>query len=565
MYNEYDDEKNLTGSGTNPDSGNNSSSYDHPAAGEDTAQINQETVNKSINDMSQSSEDTFPQNGIYRMKFENGQDKDSDSGYNTAYHSYSNYNSSRSAQENYYNDGGYSAGNGSGAGNGSNSAGGAGYDGGYSYYQQSSQQDGRYTQNRRQRRRSKNKKGGTGRQLAKVVCFGLVFGLVAGGTMWGVNTLGNMATGSSVSSTQTATDSDFSIDVVKISSTNVETIEATDVSEIVSEAEASIVAVNTLIQTTAQDIFGRTYSQEGSGAGSGIIFSEEDDLLYIVTNYHVIESATEVSINFVDDSTATAQILGYDSDADIAVLTVDMSQLSEDTLDTIKIAVLGDSDTLQVGEGAIAIGNALGYGQSVTTGTISAVNREIQMTDGTMTMIQTDAAINEGNSGGALLNTKGEVIGINTAKLYGETVEGMGYAIPINSALETINDILSGNVKTDEDTASLGIYGGTISDAYTQTYGWPAGVYVSSVIDNSAAQRAGIQAGYIITAFNGETVTTIEELQEAIQACSPGDEVTITVQVPDEQGQYTEELTLTTLLGSVAETNANSSTETTQQ
>ena len=316
---------------------------------------------------------------------------------------------------------------------------------------------------------------------------------------------------------------------------------------------------------TSQDFFGRTYSQEGAGAGSGIIFSEEDGTMYIVTNYHVIENSTEVNVTFSDDSTASAQIQGYDSDADIAVLTVDMSQLSEDTLNTVKIAVLGDSDTLQVGEGAIAIGNALGYGQSVTTGTISAVDREVQMTDGTKTMIQTDAAINEGNSGGALLNTKGEVIGINSAKLYGETVEGMGYAIPINSALETINNILSGNVKTDENTASLGIYGGTISEAYTQTYGWPAGVYVSSVIDNSAAQRAGIQAGYIITAFNGEAVTSIEQLQEAIKACSPGDEATITVQVPNEQGQYTEELTLTTLLGSVAETNANSNEGTTQQ
>ena len=167
-----------------------------------------------------------------------------------------------------------------------------------------------------------------------------------------------------------------------------------------------------------------------------------------------------------------------------------MSQLSDDTKNTVKIAVMGDSDTIKEGDGAIAIGNALGYGQSVTTGTISAVNRQVQMTDGTQTMIQTDAAINEGNSGGALLNTNGEVIGINSAKLYGETIEGMGYAIPINSAIETVNNIMSGNVKTDENTASLGILGGTISEAYTQTYGWPAGVYVSAVVENSAAQRA---------------------------------------------------------------------------
>lgn len=552
MYNEYDDEKNLSGSGMNHNTGSDGSSYDHTAPGQDTVQNNQV-------DPSQDSEDTFPQNGIYRMKFENHQSKENGTGYNT----YNNgtYNNSQSTQGNYYNSGSYGSANHYDAGNGTYSGSESSYGSGYSYYEQNTP----YTPNRKQRRRQKNKKGSTGRQLAKVICFGLVFGLVAGGTMWGVNTLGNMATGGSSAGSQAASDGDFSIDVVKTSSTNVETMEGTDVSDIVSEAENSIVAVNTLIQTTQKDFFGRTYSQEGAGAGSGIIFSEDNGTMYIVTNYHVIENSTEVNVTFSDGSSASAQIRGYDSDADIAVLTVDMSQLSEDTLNTVKIAVLGDSDALQVGEGAIAIGNALGYGQSVTTGTISAVDREVQMTDGTKTMIQTDAAINEGNSGGALLNTKGEVIGINSAKLYGETVEGMGYAIPINSALETINNILSGKVKTDENTASLGIYGGTISDTYTQTYGWPAGVYVSSVIDNSAAQRAGIQPGYIITAFNRETVTTIEQLQEAIKACSPGDEATITVQVPNDQGQYTEELTLTTLLGSVAETNENSGTGTTQQ
>lgn len=490
MYNEFD--------GGTPVSGNEPNDQEN--------RVSQNNVENS-----NASESSNP-DGIYRMKFNNGENAE----YTNQYTNYSN-------QGKYYNTNDYS------------------------YYQQAGT-----TQH--QRPRKEKKKNKLGRQFAKVVCFGLVFGLVAGGTMWGVNALGNMSSGGSGTNT-TSDSTGFTLNVVKTSSQSVETIEGTDVSDIVEQAKPSIVAVTTVIETTSQDFFGRTYSQEGAGAGSGIIFSEENGIMYIVTNYHVIENATEVSVTFNDETNALATIKGYDESEDIAVLAVDMSQLSEDTKNSVKIAVLGDSDQLKEGEGAIAIGNALGYGQSVTTGTISAVNREIQMTDGTKIMIQTDAAINEGNSGGALLNTKGEVIGINSAKLYGTTIEGMGYAIPINSALETINDIMSGKIvnKTDDQKASLGILGGTVDEASTQAYGWPAGVYVSAVYESSAAQRAGLQAGDVIVGFNGQEITTMEELQAALEECNPGDEVTIDVKVPGNDGKYSEQRTLKTLLGSAAE------------
>ena len=532
MYNEFDDERK-----TSDHEGTNQTANDQTYNASGNTQ-NQENTGENFVQPSQTGGQA-DQSGIYRMKFDHSSAGEKQTGAGTG-----NYNNNyQSGGSNYQNSTGYSYG--------------SNYNSQGSYYQNANGYNNYYqnTSSPKSGRRPK-KKGGFGRQMAKVVCCGLAFGLVAGGTMWGVNTLGNAVTGSGNSQTQTASDG-FTLDVVRTSSTEVETIEGTNVSDIVEEAKPSIVAVTTVVQTTTQDIFGRTYSQEGAGAGSGIIFSEEDNTMYIITNYHVIEDSTEVNVTFSDDTTASAVVRGYDQDADIAVLSVDMSQLSDDTKNTVKIAVMGDSDTIKEGDGAIAIGNALGYGQSVTTGTISAVNRQVQMTDGTQTMIQTDAAINEGNSGGALLNTNGEVIGINSAKLYGETIEGMGYAIPINSAIETVNNIMSGNVKTDENTASLGILGGTISEAYTQTYGWPAGVYVSAVVENSAAQRAGIQSGYIITGFNGETITTMEQLQGLLESCSPGDEATITVMVPDDSGQYTQEMTLTTLLGSAAETAAN--------
>ena len=549
MYNEFDKENHVSG-------GNDPSVENIQNGAQESAEYNNVAGSDPAGDNTNANS-TAAGNGSsqYRMKFGNGESSENVDGYNNysgsyngGYYGNGSQNPNGSGYNNYYNN--------YGTGPNPNNTGNGYYNQNeYSYYQQSSPQQPH-------RPVKKKKKGGTGKQFAKVVCFGLVFGLIAGGTMWGVNALGNFATGSSKTTTNqvtepTDTDSNFTLNVVKTSSKDVETYEANDVSDIVEQVKPSVVAVGTVVEKTSQDFFGRTYSQEGAGAGSGIIFSEKDGLLYIVTNNHVIEDSKQISVTFNDGSTADAVIKGYDPSADVAVLTVDMSQLSQETKDAIKIAVLGDSDALKEGNGAIAIGNALGYGQSTTTGTISAVNRDVQLTDGTMTLIQTDAAINPGNSGGALLNTKGEVIGINTVKYSETSVEGMGYAIPINSVVETVNDIISGKIvnKTDENTAVLGIRGGTVDSA--NSYGVPAGVYVAAVIQNSAAQWAGLQAGYVITAFNGEEITTMEQLQELIGQCNPGDNVSITVQIPDENNGYTQEQTLTTVLGSAADTNGS--------
>lgn len=426
----------------------------------------------------------------------------------------------------------------------------------YSYYQNNSQngQGGGYNyqtfdggQVPPKPSRKKNK---TARQFVKVVCFGLAFGVIAGGAMWGINTLGNRVT-------QNDAQPDFTIGVVKTSSTDVETIEGQDVSDIVTQAQPSIVAVTTEIVKTTQDFFGRQYSQEGQGAGSGIIFSEdtENNLMYIVTNNHVVADSQQISVTFNDGSSASAEIKGYDVRADIAVLTVDMNDLSDETKAAVKIAVLGDSDKLLPGNGAIAIGNALGYGQSTTTGTISAVNREVQTEDGAMNVIQTDAAINPGNSGGALLNTKGEVIGINTMKSAESNVEGMGFAIPINSALETINDIVSGKLinRTAENTACLGITGATIDDQMASIYNWPVGVMVASVLPESAAENAGIEAGYIITGFNDQEIKKMEELQDMLEDFNPGDKISLNVKIPKGNGVY-EDQTIEVKLISIADT-----------
>ena len=350
--------------------------------------------------------------------------------------------------------------------------------------------------------------------------------------MFGVN----KATGVSASASGSGSPS-YNVQIVKTSAEGVTTTDSNDVSDIVANVMPGIVAVNTTVESTSTDWFGRQYTQESKGAGSGMIISEENNTLYVMTNYHVVEGAKEVSVQFSDETTATATVKGYDEDKDVAVLTIDMSQLSDDTKKAIAVMVMGDSDQLKAGESAIAIGNALGYGQS---------------------------AINPGNSGGALLNGKGEVIGMNTVKYSDTSVEGMGYAIPINTALETAKGIIDGTIvaKTDETTAFLGITGGTLDEDTASAYNAPAGIYVSNVASGSAAQRAGLQAGCIITGFNGEDVSTMEDLQKLIQNCAPGDSVTITAQFPDSNGNYTEQ-TLTTIMGSKAD--AGDSSQSTQQ
>ncbi len=392
------------------------------------------------------------------------------------------------------------------------------------------------------------RKGSFGGAIVKALCCGLIFGLAASGVIFGFNRAGLF--GGSSSPAALTSSAGGTVNIVQTSSTGAETTDSDDVSEIVEAAMPGIVSVNTTVESTITDWFGHQYTEESQGAGSGIIISESDGILYLITNYHVVKGAKTVSVQFVDQTNATATVKGYDEDGDIAVLMVNMSDLSEETKSNIAISVMGNSDDLKAGQSAIAIGNALGYGQSVTTGVISAAARDVELTDKTMTLIQTSAAINPGNSGGALLNGKGEVIGINTVKFSDTSVEGMGYAIPINTAIEIAKGIIDGSIvtKTDENTAYLGITGGTLDENTAKAYDAPAGVYVSSVARGSAAERAGLAAGCIITGFNGEDISTMEALQEAIAECAPGDNVTITAQFPARDGEYTEQ-ELTTIMG----------------
>ena len=319
----------------------------------------------------------------------------------------------------------------------------------------------------------------------------------------------------------------------------------TDVSEIAKEVMPSLVSI--VNEYTAVQNFGYfgSYEQTYNASGSGIIVGKNDTELLLVTNYHVVEDADKLVISFVDDSTAEAVVKGSAKTMDLAVIAVDLDSLSEDTKEAISIASLGDSDKLLVGEPAIAIGNALGYGQSVTTGVISALDREIQM-DGdygiTGSFIQTDAAINPGNSGGALLNMKGEVIGINSSKIGGSTIEGMGYAIPISAAKPIIENLFAKADRQEVPEGSRGYLGVTVTNAtdYMQSSVVPAGAYIEKVSVDSAADMAGLMAGDIIVQFGDDEITSLADLQEALAYYKKGQTINVTVERRDKYGEYSE-------------------------
>lgn len=312
-----------------------------------------------------------------------------------------------------------------------------------------------------------------------------------------------------------------------------------DVSDVVKSVMPAVVSV-TNSYTARMQYFGQIYSQEAQSAGSGIIIGKSDTELLIATNHHVVDSADELAVVFANDESAEAQIKGTDPDRDLAVIAVQLKDLDDDTVDSIAIAKLGDSDALEVGDPVIAIGNALGYGQSVTTGVVSALDRPIAVSDSespygdseVSKFIQTDAAINPGNSGGALLNINGEVIGINSNKIGGNAVEGMGYAIPISDAEPIIRKLMNKETKIkveDGNQGYLGITGVTVEKEYAQVYGMPVGVYISSVADGSAAAGAGLVRGDVITKINGQKVESMEALKEEMQYYSAGTRVTLTV------------------------------------
>lgn len=319
----------------------------------------------------------------------------------------------------------------------------------------------------------------------------------------------------------------------------------TDVSGVVKNVMPSVVAI-TSTQLVQSGYSGSLYDyyfgngnsnnnqyEEQTGAGSGIIIGQNDTELLIVTNNHVVEGADSLQIQFIDDETVDAAIKGTDSEKDLAVVAVKLSDVKKSTLEQIKVATLGDSDKLEVGEGTIAIGNALGYGQSVTTGVVSALNREVQYENRTMKLIQTNAAINPGNSGGALLNSKGEVIGINAAKYSSSSVEGMGFAIPVSSVKDVIENLMNKETLTKVDSDKKGylnIYGRDVTSTLSETYSVPTGVYVIEVMEGGAADKAGIEKSNVITKINGESVSSMEDLQSKIEYYEKGTEVTLTIQ-----------------------------------
>lgn len=328
-----------------------------------------------------------------------------------------------------------------------------------------------------------------------------------------------------------------------------------DVSEIVSEALPSIVSITTKSVQEVQNYFGmygmygyapQQQEQEVEGSGSGIIVGKNDDELLIATNYHVVEGADTLSVAFTDGNAVEASVKGFDEERDLAVVSVSLDDVEDDTMDAISIANIGSSDDLKVGEQVVAIGNALGYGQSVTTGIVSAKNRRMDSDNNTVTdgsddssdgvnLIQTDAAINPGNSGGALLNMEGEVVGINSAKLASTEVEGMGYAIAISDVTDILQNLMNETSRDkldDSEHGVLGIEGSSVSSEAVQMYGIPAGVFVKKVTEGGAADKAGLKANSVITEFNGKAVSSIDQLTEYLSYYEPDEEVELTVQVP---------------------------------
>lgn len=384
-------------------------------------------------------------------------------------------------------------------------------------------------------------KKGYAKKVALVVGAAVLFGAVGGVTMQGTSYLTGKLLGkntkSTVGTTKTVSNAKLTTSTSTVTS---------DVSDIVENTLPSIVSITNMSVQEVQNFFGGISQQESESAGSGIIISQNDSELLVVTNNHVVEGSDTLTVTFNDGNSVEAQIKGTDSARDLAVVAVPLDKISDDTMNAIKVATLGDSDSLKVGEPAIAIGNALGYGQSVTTGIVSATGRTIDGFDGEY--IQTDAAINPGNSGGALLNMQGQVIGINSAKLASTEVEGMGYAIPVSTASPIFEDLMNRQTRTkvsSDQAAALGIKGQTVDSSIAEAYGIPQGVYVAEVEKGSAAEKAGITSGSVITKFDGTSVKSMDDLKSQLEYYAAGETVDLVVKIAD-NGSYVEKsLTIT--------------------
>lgn len=404
-------------------------------------------------------------------------------------------------------------------------------------------------QNTEPENKKHKKKGGFGKTLAKTAAIAAVFGLVSGGVFQGVNVAVN-GTNNSQPVIIESTKSSAPVSATNTSSTKTNNA---SVAELVENTMPSIVSITSTIKENI-NYFGKNLSQEAEGSGSGIIVGKNDDQLLIVTNNHVIDGATTISVCFIDNEIVEAEVKGTDSSSDLAVVAVNTKDIKSSTLEKIKVATLGNSDDVKVGEMAVAIGNALGYGQSVTVGYIGAKDRQVateskgSSSASTMKLLQTDAAINPGNSGGALLNLNGEVIGINSVKYASTDVEGMGYAIPISSAIPIINDLMNREVLKETEKGYLGISGADITED-NNIYNMPTGVYVAEVAEGSAAAEGGMKVGDIIVKINNTQVTSINSVQEKVNNTKVGTKITVIVKRSD-NGEYKEVKLNITLKGS---------------
>ncbi len=397
---------------------------------------------------------------------------------------------------------------------------------------------------------SKEKKERQTGGMKKTIVGAVVFGVVAAACFFALVKISGTGIGNGSGNQKTIGTVDTSDQDTGLKAVSGAAAGPGDVSGIVDKVMPSIVAITET--STVSSYFGQTYPTEG--AGSGFIVKEDNNELLIVTNNHVVAGADSITVTFINDTTAKATVKGTDSTADLAVISVKLSDLEDETKQSIKVASLGHSEDVKVGQMAVAIGNALGYGQSVTVGYISAKDREVEVGDDSsglnkMVLLQTDAAINPGNSGGALLDINGNVIGINSVKYADTKVEGIGYAIPMSDAIPIINELMNREVLKDEEKGYLGITGRTISEELSEAYGFPVGVYVSEVSDSGAAKKAGIKQGDVITKINGTKVSTIEQVQNKVNNTKAGTEITVTI-ARSQEGEYKEQDVKVTLKSS---------------
>ncbi len=432
----------------------------------------------------------------------------------------------------------------------------------YTHYDSSEAMNQKAPKKKRER-----KAGGFGRTVAKCLVLALVFGSVSSAAFMGVNYVGNKAFGDSVETKVSLNKADTTVPATSTASA---ASDVYDVSGIVENCMPSVVSITNVSTQEFRTIFGN-YEQESQSSGSGIIIGQNDTELLIVTNNHVVSGAKELSVYFNSDGQAadednviSAKIKGTDADKDLAVIAVQLSDIPDETMSSIKIATIGDSSALKVGEPVVAIGNAYGYGLSVTSGIVSALNREVTVeSDGqniTNKLIQTDAAINPGNSGGALLNSKGELIGINSVKFISEDVEGMGYAIPISDVESIIGDLMNKTTRDKVEDGAQGYLGVSncvdVTEEVSKNYNMPVGVYVRKVLDGLGAANAGMQDGDIITKVDGTTISGYSQLKDLMSYYSAGETIEVVVQRMN-GSEYTEQ-TLNVTLSTADQASAQS-------